>query len=75
MIPTLMAQQVLVPTLLTDIISFDKITVSDGQPQVTTGVCFGNNEGVHLKVGDLQFPILIWKFYNLELEKAKLEKL
>ena len=43
MIPTLMAQQVFVPTLLTDIISFDKITVSDGQQQVTTGICSGTN--------------------------------
>ena len=39
MIPTLMAQQVFVPTLLTDIISFDKITVSDEKQQVTTGIC------------------------------------
>ena len=39
MIPTVMAQQVLVPTLLTDIISFDKITVSDVKQQVTTGIC------------------------------------
>ena len=41
MIPTLMAQQVFVPTLLTDIISFDKITVSDEQQQVTTVISSG----------------------------------
>ena len=29
-IPTLMAQEVSIPTLLTDVISFDKITVGDG---------------------------------------------
>ena len=33
------------------------------------------NEGVHLKIGDLQFPILIWRFSNLKLDKGKLEKL
>ena len=41
MIPTLMAQQVFVPTLLADTISFDKITVSDVQQQVTTGISSG----------------------------------
>ena len=29
-LPTLMAQEVFIPTLLTDVISFDKITVGDG---------------------------------------------
>ena len=43
MIATLLAQKVFAPTLLTDIIGFDKILVSDGQQQVTTGICSGTN--------------------------------
>ena len=43
MIATLLAQKVFAPTLLTDIIGFDKILVSDGQQQDTTGICSGTN--------------------------------
>ena len=39
MMLTLMDQQVFIPTLLTIVISFDKITVSDGWQQVMTRIC------------------------------------
>ena len=42
---------------------------------ISRNYVFGDIDGAHLKIGDLQFTILHWRFSHSKLEKAELEKL